>query len=174
LVVIRPGVIYGPGRDPLSSRVGLNVGRLLLKMGGRQLLPYVHVEDCAAGIALAVTTPGIEGEAFNLLDEELMKAGTFLKQYRRVRRGLLVVPIPHWAIGWLSRLNVWYNKRSRGQLPAVLTPYKSNAMWKRLKYSTRKPQSVLGWSPRRSTQAGIHEILAQMKAESASSQGKSR
>jgi nucleoside-diphosphate-sugar epimerase len=174
LVVVRPGVIYGPGRDPLSSRVGLNFGRLLLRMGGRQLLPYVHVEACAEGIALALTTPGIEGEAFNLLDDELMKASTFLKQYRRVRCDLRVVPIPHWAIGCLSRLNVWYNKRSRGQLPAVLTPYKSNAMWKPLKYSTRKPQTALGWLPRPRTQDGIQEILAQMAADSVSQGSKSR
>src|SRR5205807_1842529 len=33
LVVIRPGVIYGPGRDVLTGRVGLRIGRLLVRMG---------------------------------------------------------------------------------------------------------------------------------------------
>ena len=158
LVVVRPGVIYGPGRDPLSSRVGLSVGRLLVRMGGRQLLPYVHVEACAAGIALALTAPGIEGEAFNLLDDELLTARAFLKHYRRARRDLRVIPIPHWAIGCLSQLNVWYHKRSRGQLPAVLTPYKSNAMWKPLQYSIRKARSVLGWIPQTSTREGVQGL----------------
>jgi nucleoside-diphosphate-sugar epimerase len=158
LVVVRPGVIYGQGRDPLSSRVGLNFGNLLVKMGGRQLLPYVQVEACAAGIALAVTTPGIEGQAFNLLDDELMTARAFLRQYRHARRGLRIIPVPHWAIGTLSRLNVWYHNRSRGQLPAVLTPYKSNAMWKPLHYSIRKAQTVLGWKPQPSTREGVQGL----------------
>ena len=40
LVVVRPGVIYGPGRDWIGSRVGLRLGNVVLKMGGRQLVPY--------------------------------------------------------------------------------------------------------------------------------------
>jgi nucleoside-diphosphate-sugar epimerase len=158
LVVIRPGVIYGPGRDPLSSRVGLNFGSVLIKMGGSQNLPYVRVEACAAGVALAVTTPGIEGEAFNLLDGELTTARAFLRQYRRSRRGLRVIPIPGWAIQPLSRLNVWYSNRSRGQIPAVLTPYKCNAMWKPLHYSIEKAKSVLGWVPQQSTLEGVQGL----------------
>jgi nucleoside-diphosphate-sugar epimerase len=159
LVVIRPGVIYGPGRDPLSARVGLSVGRVLLRMGSRHLLPYVHVDACAAGVALAVTMPAIEGQAFNLLDADLMTAGQFLKQYRRSRAGLRVIPVPHWAIVPLSRLNVWYTRWSRGQIPAVLTPYKSEAFWKRLRYSTAKAQSVLGWKPHPSTHVGLTALL---------------
>lgn len=159
LVVIRPGVIYGAGRDPLSSRVGLNFGRLLMRMGSRQLLPYVEVEACAAGVALAIAVPGVEGQAFNLLDDELMTARQFLKQYRKTCPGLRVIPIPHWAIGPLSRLNVWYHRWSRGQLPAVLTPYKSDSFWKRLRYSNAKATAVLGWKPCASTHEAITTLL---------------
>ncbi|MBS0260689.1 MAG: NAD-dependent epimerase/dehydratase family protein [Planctomycetes bacterium] len=158
LVVIRPGVIYGPGRDPLSSRVGLNFGKLLIKMGGSQRLPYVRVEACAAGIALAVTTPGIEGQAFNLLDGELVRARTFLRYYRRGHRGLWVIPVPGWAIGPLAKFNVWYSKRSHGQIPPVLTPYKCNAMWKPLQYSVEKAKSVLGWVPQPNTLDGVQGL----------------
>jgi nucleoside-diphosphate-sugar epimerase len=159
LVVVRPGVIYGPGRDPLSTRVGLRLGRLLVRMGSGQLLPYVEVEACAAGVAQALTTPGIEGEAFNLLDAELMKAGKFLKLYRRKRRGLCVIPVPHFAIGTLSRLNLWYHRWSGGQIPAVLTPYKSDSFWKRLRYSNSKVTAVLNWKPCPSTADAISALL---------------
>jgi len=159
LVVVRPGVIYGAGRDPLSRRVGLSVGRMIIRMGSRQLLPYVHVEECAAGVVLAVTTPGIEGEAFNLVDTKLMTARDFLKVYRVSRPGLAVIPVPHWAIGPLSRLNVWYHQWSSGQLPAVLTPRKSQAFWKRLQYSNAKATAVLGWNPCPSTRVAICDLL---------------
>ena len=50
LVVIRPGVIYGPGRGAMSSRVGLSLGPVLLRIGGRRLLPYVYVDHCATAL----------------------------------------------------------------------------------------------------------------------------
>src|SRR5690606_22540262 len=53
LVIVRPGVIYGPGRSLITSRVGLTLGPLLIRMGGEQPLPYTHVENCAAGLKLA-------------------------------------------------------------------------------------------------------------------------
>ncbi|MFN0054084.1 MAG: NAD-dependent epimerase/dehydratase family protein [Planctomycetales bacterium] len=160
LVVVRPGNIYGPGRDPMSARVGLLQGKLLLRLGGRQLLPYVQVDACAAGIALALTAPGVEGEAFNLLDEELLSGRTFLKHYRRLRRrDLWVVPIPQFAINPLARCNVWYNRWSRGQLPAVLTPYKCAAMWKSLRYSVDKAKQKLGWSPWGRTLDGMLPVM---------------
>jgi nucleoside-diphosphate-sugar epimerase len=40
LVIVRPGVILGPGRNPISNRVGLRSGGMLIRMGGRQQLPY--------------------------------------------------------------------------------------------------------------------------------------
>jgi nucleoside-diphosphate-sugar epimerase len=158
-VVVRPGVIYGPGRDPLTNRVGLCVGNTLLRMGSRHLLPYVHVAACADGVARAVTVAGIEGQAFNLLDERLMTAREFLKEYRRHRRGLRVIPVPFWAVRPLSRLNRWYSEWSQGQLPAVLTPYKSDAMWKPLRYSVEKARSGLDWTPWPDTREGVLPLL---------------
>ena len=71
LVVVRPGVIYGPGRSAVTSRVGLPVGPFVIRMGGGQELPYVFVENCADGIMQAGLKPGIEGETFNLVDDHL-------------------------------------------------------------------------------------------------------
>lgn len=159
LVVVRPGVIYGAGRDPLSTRVGLSLGRLLVRMGSRQLLPYVEVEACAAGLVQAVTVPNIEGEAFNLLDTNLITVRHFLKLYRQSRPDLRVIPVPHFAIAPLSRLNVWYHEWSRGQLPAVLTPYKSDSFWKRLRYSNSKAARMLNWKPCSSTYDAIASLL---------------
>jgi nucleoside-diphosphate-sugar epimerase len=147
LVVIWPGVIYGPGRGSLSNRIGLRVGRLMVRMGGGQQLPYTYVDNVAAAVALAASVPGIEGQAFNVLDDDLPRAKAVLKQYRREVERLRVVPVPYWAIRPLSGACEWYNRWSEGQLPAVLTRYKSMAAWKRLKYTNAKAKSVLGWKP---------------------------
>lgn len=147
LVVVRPGVIFGPGRGCLSSRIGLRLGNLLIKMGGHQQVPYTYVDNCAAAVALAATVEGAEGESFNIVDDDLPRANEVLGHYQRQVRRLRVLPVPTSAISMLSGLCEWYHKRSHGQLPAVLTRHKSMAMWKDVKYSNLKAKRMLGWSP---------------------------
>ena len=155
LVVVRPGVIYGPDRGCLSGRIGLQFGNVMVRMGGGQRVPYTYVDNCADAIALAATVPGVESEVFNILDDDPPSARYVLRQYRKQVRRLRVVPVPHWAISPLSGAVEWYHKKSGGQLPAVLTRYKSAAYWKRLKYSNAKAKSRLGWTPKVSFVEGI-------------------
>jgi nucleoside-diphosphate-sugar epimerase len=163
LVVVRPGVIYGPGRECLSARVGLQFGRFLVRMGGRQWLPYTHVENCARAVALAGVAPGVEGEAFNVVDDAPPTADQLVRRYRRSVGGIRTLRIPHAAIQPLSRLCEWYHRRSNGQLPAVLTPYKSAAMWKVLRYGNEKAKRKLGWEPRIGFDAGLDQTLSSLR-----------
>jgi nucleoside-diphosphate-sugar epimerase len=165
LTVVRPGVIYGPGRDCLSSRVGLRLGCVLLRMGGRQQLPYTFVANCADGVLLAGVTAAAEGQAFNLIDDDLPTGRELLAQHRKVQGGVRCVPIPSWGIGPLSRLCEWYHGYSRGQLPAVLTRYKSAAHWKPLRYSNAKAKEVLGWRPRVPVSVGLLQTLSGIRED---------
>jgi nucleoside-diphosphate-sugar epimerase len=158
VAVVRPGVIYGPGRDCLSGRVGLRLGGLLVKMGGRQRLPYTFVDNCAAAVRLAGTVPAAAGESFNVVDDDSPTANELLREYRR-RHRLRVVGVPGWGIGPLSRLCQWYHRWSRGQLPDVLTPYKSAATWRPLCYSNAKAKAVLGWAPAVTFEQGLRAAL---------------
>lgn len=162
LVVIRPGVIYGPGRDCLSARVGLKLGSVVIAMGGSQLMPYTHVENCARAIALAGSRPGVVGQAFNVIDDDPPTGRGLFRQYRRTVGGVRKVPIPGWLVPTVSGLCEWYHRRSRGQLPAVLTRYKSRAMWKPLRYSNAKAKAALGWRPEKSFTEGLRETLARL------------
>jgi nucleoside-diphosphate-sugar epimerase len=160
LVVIRPGVIYGPGRDCISARVGLRLGKLLIRMGGKQQLPYVFVENCTDGVLRAGTTPGIEGQAFNLVDDGLVSGREMLARYRATVGRVRTLVIPYGAIDKLSDLCEWYHRRSRGQLPAVLTRYKSAAQWKPLQYSNARAKVALGWPATISFAEGLGRTLA--------------
>jgi nucleoside-diphosphate-sugar epimerase len=159
LVVVRPGVIYGPGRGCLSSRVGLRLGKLMARMGGDQALPYTFVDNCAGAIELTGRTPGVEGEAFNVIDDELPTGRDLLSRYRRAVEPLRVLPIPRWAIMPLSRLCESYHTWSAGQLPSVLTPYKSMAQWKPLRYTNARAKGVLGWEPEIGLVDGLQQTL---------------
>jgi nucleoside-diphosphate-sugar epimerase len=165
LVVVRPGVIYGPGRDCLSARVGLRFGGLLIRMGGRQLLPYTFVENCADGVLRAGTAPGVEGRAFNLLDDDLPSGRELLRQYRTTVGRLRTLPVPQWAIGALSGLCEWYHHFSKGQVPAVFTRYKSSAQWKSLRYSNARAKSELGWLARIPFPEGLRLTLDSLRLQ---------
>jgi nucleoside-diphosphate-sugar epimerase len=163
LVVIRPGVIYGPGRDCLTARVGLRLGNFMLLMGGQQVMPYTHVANCARAVVLAGEVAGIEGQAFNVVDDELPTGRQLLKRYRLEAGKISHLRIPCWAIPTLSGLCEWYYRKSRGQLPAVLTRYKSQAMWRNLRYPNERVKRGLGWQPVVGLETGLRETLAWLK-----------
>jgi nucleoside-diphosphate-sugar epimerase len=170
LVIVRPGVIYGPGRDPLTNRVGLRLGNVLLRMGGRQLLPYTFVDNCAEAVALAGTVPGIEGQAFNVVDDDPPTGRELLRRYRTEVKRLRVVPVTRMAIGPLSGLCEWYYRKSGGQLPDVLTRYKSQAQWKPLRYSNARAKTMLGWAPRVGFVEGLNQTFAWLRQQAGASQ----
>jgi nucleoside-diphosphate-sugar epimerase len=164
LVIIRPGNIYGPGRDCLGGRVGIRLGNWMVVMGGRQRMPYTHVANCAAAIVRAGTQADVEGKAFNIVDDDLPTGRDLTRQYRSEVGGLRRLVLPRWAVAAASRLCAWYHQKSRGQLPAILTPYKSRAMWKPLQYSNERARQSLGWIPKVDLTTGMRETMAWLQA----------
>lgn len=160
LVVVRPGVIYGEGRSLVTSRVGLPLGPMVIQMGGSQELPYTFVENCAEGIKLAGLTPGIDGETFNLIDDDLPTGRSIfrlLKKHGLKKRRLWV---PERSLALIATAYEWYSNWTEGQLPPVLTRYKCDAMWKPLRYSNAKAKHKLNWTPKISTEEGLRRTIA--------------
>jgi nucleoside-diphosphate-sugar epimerase len=71
-VVIRPGVVYGPGSRHLGNLV-----RTVKRLGplgfpwigrGRAVAPFIHVKDLARAIYLAGIEPAASGQVINLTD----------------------------------------------------------------------------------------------------------
>jgi nucleoside-diphosphate-sugar epimerase len=147
LVVIRPGVIYGPGRGLISNRIGLSIGGMLFRIGGGRKLPYVYVDHCATAIRQAGLQPGIVGEAFNVLEDNLPTGRQVLKMYRRAGRNVRSLWLPQVAIGPLSSMYEAYSCWSEGQLPPVITRYRSDSIWKPLEFTNAKARTRLGWKP---------------------------
>jgi nucleoside-diphosphate-sugar epimerase len=162
LTILRPGVIYGPGGAPFSSRVGLNFGGLLLHFGGSNLLPLSYVDNCADAIIAAGQSERATGRAFNVHDDDLPTAREYLRGYRE-RVGpirSLWIPYPLLRVG--ARLLVWYNRRSQGQLPAALTPYRVASSWKGFRFDNAGIKS-LGWRQGVSTSQGLAHAFDDLK-----------
>ena len=148
LVVIRPGVIFGPGSEILSARVGLKLFGLFLHLGGSNLVPLTYVDNCADAIILAGTTPDIEGEVFCVVDDDIPTSRKILKRYRREVAPLRTIRIPYIFLKLLARFNVWYTNRTNGFLPAIFTPYKVASTWKSQRFTSQKAKKLLKWNPK--------------------------
>lgn len=163
LVVLRPGVITGPGRDVVSGRCGLKVGPVLVQLGGRQQLPYTYVENCADAVVQAATAD-VAGETFNILDDDLPSASRLIRTVRKSGRKLRRVWIPGPLVPTLCGIYHWYSRYSNGQLPPVLTSYRAKAMWRRVKYTNAKAKRELGWTPAVASDDAIQQCLEGAKA----------
>lgn len=154
-VIVRPGYVYGPGKQAISGRVGIDTFGVFLHLGGSNTMPFTYVENCAEAIALAGVTPGVDGEIFNVVDDELPSGRRFLRLYKKNVKRFRSVYVPHavsYALCWLwERYSAW----SEEQLPPVFNRSRWHANWRKTRYSNQKLKSRVGWTPRVSTSDGL-------------------
>jgi nucleoside-diphosphate-sugar epimerase len=163
--VLRPGVIYGPGGGAFSTRVGLNLFGVFLHLGGDNLLPLTYIDNCAEAIAVA-THAKAAGESFNVVDDDLVTAARWLRLYKRRVEAIPSVRVPYAGLVALSRLVERYHRASKGQLPAVFTPYKSASTWGGNRFDNAKLKRI-GWRPIVSTDEGLARAFEDLKARTA-------
>lgn len=70
VVLIRPGILYGPGAKPFTARLYKSwQDKLILIVGKRKaILPLVHVDNVVDAMILAGEGRGHSGEAYNIVD----------------------------------------------------------------------------------------------------------
>ena len=159
-VTLRPGYVFGPGKHELNGRVGIRVVGPFIQVNGSNLLPLTYVDNCAEAIVLAGLTPGIDGEVFNIVDDDLLTARQFLKTYKAARH-FRSVSVPYWVA--YSACYAWekYSKWSKGQLPPAFNRRRCVANWKSQRYSNEKLKTQLGWKPRVPMKQAMETFLAQ-------------
>ena len=152
-VILRPGVIYGPGSGALSPRVGIRAMGVFFSLGGRAILPLTYVDNCASAVAQAVLRAPNDS-VFNVVDDDLPTCNQYLHQYRKLVAPMRTLHVPYWALLLGSRALVRYHRVSKGQLPAIFTPYIVRSMYRRFKYSNAALKNI-GWQPEFSTERAM-------------------
>lgn len=145
VTTVRPGIVFGPGKQGIPPFVGIDTFGFFMHLGGSGLLPLTFVENCAEAIVLAGLVRGVEGEVFNVVDDDLPTSRQFLRAYKRRVRNFMSVPVPYPLMYGLCGLWEWYAKRSDGQLPPVFNRRECAYAWKGYRYSNRKLKDRLGW-----------------------------
>ena len=159
-VILRPGYVFGPGKTELNGRVAINTFGFFIQIGGLRALPLTYVDNCAEAIVLAGLKPGIEGEVFNVVDDELLTGRQFFREYNKKKRGFCL-RIPYFVAHSLCLLWEKYSESSQGQLPPVFNRRRCAAEWKGNQYSNRRLQERLGWKPRVPMNEAMEAFLGQ-------------
>jgi nucleoside-diphosphate-sugar epimerase len=162
-VIVRPSVVFGPGKAKITDRIGANTFGIFLHLGLSNRVPLTYVDNCAEAIVLAGLRNGIEGQVFNIFDDDLPTSREFLKRYKREVRRFLSIPIPYQV--WFIFCYLWekYSKWSEGQLPPVFNPRVCSVYWKGNRYSNTKAKELLGWRPRVPMKEALQRFFTYMK-----------
>jgi nucleoside-diphosphate-sugar epimerase len=161
-VILRPGMVYGPGKPDLSGRVGINTFGFFMHMGGSNELPMTFVDNCAEAIVLAALKPGVDGEIFNVVDDERLPADEFLARCKAAKN-FFSVPAPYPLVKFGSALWEDFFKKRQGQLPPVFNRRRCAAEWGGNIYTNEKLRRLLGWSQKISTGDAMKLFTAQYK-----------
>ena len=164
VVILRPGIVIGRGGSPFHWGVGMWSWNAVCQVWGRgrNPLPFVLVEDVARALMAALSTPGIEGESFNLVAETDLTAFDYLEaleSYGRV--SFQKFPTPPWRF-YAADLTKWIVKKIVRHPDRRRPSYRDwETRTQRARFDCSKARDVLGWTPVCSrdelVRRGIHE-----------------
>jgi nucleoside-diphosphate-sugar epimerase len=161
--IVRPGYVFGPGKRELSGRVGISTFGFFVQVSGSNSLPLTFVDNCAEAILLAGLKPGVDGEIFNVVDDELLTSDEFLKMYKRAKP-FRSVRVPYSLAYAMCFLWERYAKWSKNQLPPAFNRRRCAAEWKGQRYCNQKLRERLGWKPRVNMEQAMIAFLAQFES----------
>ncbi len=146
-VTVRPAIVFGRGKKALPGAVGIDTFGFFLHLGGGNRLPLTYVDNCADAIVLAGLVEGVEGQVFNVVDDDLPTSRFFLRRYKQEVRKFRTIPVPYSLFYLFCYLWERYAKSSQGQLPPVFNRRFCAFTWKRHRFSNQKLKEKLGWRP---------------------------
>lgn len=158
-VIVRPGSVYGNPNSAIPGRIGIGSFGLFLHLGGRNTIPFTHVENCAEAIVLAGLVQDVDGEVFNVVDDDLPSSRRFLRLYKKKVKRFKSLYLPHVCSYLLCYLWERYSEWSKGQLPPAFNRKRWHAYWKKTGYSNEKLKTRLGWAPKISTAEGLRRYF---------------
>jgi len=165
--IVRPGYVLGPGKTAIVSRVGIDTFGVFLHLGGSNLIPFTYIDNCNEAIVLAGVTKGVDGEVFNVVDDDLPSSRHFLRLYKRKVKRFRSIYLPHFVSYALCSLWEKYSNWSARQLPLTFNRRHWHAYWKKTRYSNQKLKARLGWKPAISMSEGFERYFAACREEQA-------
>ena len=162
-VIVRPGSVYGAGKGGMVGRVGIDSFGVFLHIGGSNKIPFTYVDNCADAIVLAGLVKGVDGEIFNVVDDDLPSSRQFLRAYKKNVKKFRSIYLPHFVSYALCYMWERYWHWSEGQLPLAFNRKRWHTYWKKTRYSNQKLKTLLGWNPKVSTKEAMRRFFESCK-----------
>jgi predicted dehydrogenase/nucleoside-diphosphate-sugar epimerase len=164
LVLARPGIVIGEGGPLQHWGIAMWRGATACKLwgDGRNVMPFVLVDDTADGLARAMETEGVLGQSFNLIGDPLLSARDYFDAIVTaygVR--MRARPTPLWTyftVDMVKYLLKRYLARRRGLTKPSYRDWKSRAQLS--PYRNDAARTRLGWVPESDKERFIERGIA--------------
>ena len=147
LVILRPGLIYGPGRIPYGL-LAFGLGKTHFVFGREGLhVPLNYIENLLDAMQSAGMWESREAEEFNIVDDEDLTLGEYHRVLNEIA-GARTIFFPGWPVEFTAP-GVDVVTRGLGLMgDSRFSRYQVRRMVEERYYSTKKIRSRLGWSAR--------------------------
>jgi predicted dehydrogenase/uncharacterized protein YbjT (DUF2867 family) len=145
-VIVRPGLIVGPGQWAAGTVDGVRLGRLLVALGAGDVeLPLVHVDDVVEALVLAGRTATARGAIYHVVDDTRVTRAALADAIAAADGGrALCIPTAGMrALGLACEVLARGLRRS-----APLTRYRVRSTAVRVTFDCGRAARELGWRPR--------------------------
>lgn len=159
VVVLRPGLLYGPGRNPPVARQSIPVGGFRLLLARRDYpLPLTHVDNVADAVVAALKASGVDGQAFTIVDDNVAQQ-RYTELYlavsgQRWRPVYLPVNLVARAAKLAEKLLGLARRRS------PITQHQVRRATDAAYFDTTRAHAQLGWTPRVTLEEGVRQCFS--------------
>jgi nucleoside-diphosphate-sugar epimerase len=158
VTILRPGIVYGPGRALPIGLLGFRAGSTNIVFGERDgRIPLSYVENLVDAMQLAAQAKGDGLQEFNVVDDEDLKLG----DYHRIRNEIVGTTTLFFS-GGPVRLAAAIVDAAGRLLPGaagVLSSHQVKRALQDRRYATRRIRETLGWKPRVPVRDALRETL---------------
>ena len=161
VVIVRPGIIYGPGAEGPVKRGLVQLGTVRLTIGdGSNHLPLTYVDNVVDGILLALTSENAAGETYNLVDDpQPTIRSAALKAAEVQGEETKLVPVPPAMLSRLARMLERKREQAEVQTPPRLSRFQIASATRDVVYDAGKARRELGWEPQVSLDEGLRRTF---------------
>ena len=163
MVVLRPGLLYGPGKRPPVARQSFGVaGIKLLLATPHYTLPMAYVDNVADAVLLAVRCDAAVGQAFTVVDDNVRQADylTLYKAASGERWRSLFLPVGAVAAAALVAERSLRMLRRR----SPVTYHQVRRATQSALYDCSRAERVLGWRPKVGVAEGLRRTFASLQS----------
>lgn len=153
-VIIRPGIIFGPGGKNIFSRKQIIFG------AKNKILPFIYVQDVVKALLLAGSSETAVGRVYNVVGDEQISQGEFhdkvVKVCKAKTRGHFL-PVPVMFLAAFGLETIFTLLKSDSTPPFSMYHYKS--LTRNLAYDNSRIKHELAWEPSVGIEDGIRLTL---------------